>query len=247
MVIHSGTCAHCKHLFISSASLPWMEVNFLNQKPCILSWPGTFQFDILFSVFLSTSMYIFILGLFSTPSSSLVIFFIHSPCFFGCHIFSPKSFGLFYIRLLVCFGVTPSQILIEFSFVVLECPVLSVLFYPLSISFNHPFFGQYFPVYFLKLYCYFPRDICSFFPLISTPLFLIIRACLCSFFICVSSLISHPCLDCFFMLFEGILIFSQTNLLLHRLIHLSQLYYSSVCKVVCDLFFPFLSQMFSIL
>ena len=40
LVTHSGTCAPCKHLFISSASLPWMEVNFLDQKPCIPSWPG---------------------------------------------------------------------------------------------------------------------------------------------------------------------------------------------------------------
>ena len=32
-----------------------MEVNFLNQKPCIPSWPGVFQFDILFNVVLSKS------------------------------------------------------------------------------------------------------------------------------------------------------------------------------------------------
>ena len=46
LVIHSGTCAPCRHLFISSASLSRIEVNFLNQKPCIPSWPGVFQFDI---------------------------------------------------------------------------------------------------------------------------------------------------------------------------------------------------------
>ena len=28
-----------------------MEVNFLNKKPCIPSWPGAFQFDILFVLF----------------------------------------------------------------------------------------------------------------------------------------------------------------------------------------------------
>ena len=46
LVIESGTIAHCKHLFISSATLSLMEVNFLSQKPCFPSWPGVFQFDI---------------------------------------------------------------------------------------------------------------------------------------------------------------------------------------------------------
>ena len=46
LVIRSGTCAPCKHLFISRPSLSWMEVDFLNHKPCIPSWPGVFQFDI---------------------------------------------------------------------------------------------------------------------------------------------------------------------------------------------------------
>ena len=51
LVIQSGTCASCKHLFISSASLSWMKVNSLNQNPCIPSWPGVFQFDIFFVSF----------------------------------------------------------------------------------------------------------------------------------------------------------------------------------------------------
>ena len=66
-----------------------MEVNFLNQKPSIPSWPGVFQFGILFSVFLSKLMCISALGPYSSPSSSLVILFTHSAlssCFFGCHI-----------------------------------------------------------------------------------------------------------------------------------------------------------------
>ena len=113
-----------------------MGVNFLNQNPCIPSWPGAFQFDIHFSVVLSKSTCISILGPSSSPSSFLVILFIHSAfslSFYGCHILVQNRF--FYIWLLVCFRVTPSQLLVEFSFVVLECPVLSVLFYPLSISF----------------------------------------------------------------------------------------------------------------
>ena len=66
-----------------------MEVNFLNQKPCIPSWPCAFQFDILFCVVLSNSTCISILGPCSSPSSALVMLFIHSAfslCFFGSHI-----------------------------------------------------------------------------------------------------------------------------------------------------------------
>ena len=46
LVIHSGTCSPCMYLFLSRTSLSWMVVNFLNQNPCIPSWPGVFQFDI---------------------------------------------------------------------------------------------------------------------------------------------------------------------------------------------------------
>ena len=69
-----------------------MEVNFLNQDPCIPSWPGVFQFDILFSVVLSKSMCISVLGPSSSPSSSLVMLLIHSAfslCFLVA-IFSSK-------------------------------------------------------------------------------------------------------------------------------------------------------------
>ena len=58
--------------------------------------------------------------------------------FFGLPYFRPKSFSFFCIQLLVCFRVTPSQFLIEFSFVVLESTVLSVLFYTLSMRVFHP-------------------------------------------------------------------------------------------------------------
>ena len=67
-----------------------MDVNFLNQNSC---FPGVFQFDIFFSVFLSTSMCISNSGPSLSPSCSLVILFIHSAfslCFFGCYIFVQK-------------------------------------------------------------------------------------------------------------------------------------------------------------
>ena len=81
-------------------------------------------------------MCIFAFGPSLSPSSSFVILFILSAfslCFWLPY-FSPKSFGFFCVRLLVCFRVISSHLLVEFSFVVLECTVLSVLFYPLSIS-----------------------------------------------------------------------------------------------------------------
>ena len=55
-----------------------MEVNFLNQKPCIPPWPGVFQFVIFFSVVLGKTMCIYAFVPSSRPSSSFVILFIHS-------------------------------------------------------------------------------------------------------------------------------------------------------------------------
>ena len=49
--------------------------------------------------------------------------------------FSPKSFVFSCIRLLVCFHVIFSQFLVEFSFVVLKYPVLSVVLHSVDISF----------------------------------------------------------------------------------------------------------------
>ena len=83
-----------------------MEVNFLNQKPCIPSWPGVFQFDIILSVVMSKSVCISAFRPTSNPSISLVILFIHSAFllrFFWLPYFCPKSFGFFCIRLLVYF------------------------------------------------------------------------------------------------------------------------------------------------
>ena len=93
-----------------------MEANFLIQNSCIPSCPGVFQFHIFFSVFFSSSMRISALGPSLSPSSSLVIPFIHtafSLCYFGYHIFVQNcSVSL----LLECFCVMPSQVFIEFSF-----------------------------------------------------------------------------------------------------------------------------------
>ena len=156
LVIQSGTCACCRHLFISRASLSWTEENFLNQNPCIPSCPGVFQFDIFFSVCLRNSIFISALE----PSSSLSSSHIINPfslyvMLFRLPYFRPKSFGFTGVWLLVWFCVMTSQLLIKFSFVVLECPVLFVLFYPLWISLQSSFFRKNLLVYLLKLYCYF--------------------------------------------------------------------------------------------
>ena len=46
LVIYSGISVYCMRLFISVASLSWIEVNFVNKNLCIQSRPGVFQFDI---------------------------------------------------------------------------------------------------------------------------------------------------------------------------------------------------------
>ena len=125
--------------------------------------------------------------------------------------FSPESLGFFCIRLLECFIVI-FQLLIEFSFIVLECPILSVLFYPLSISLQSSFFCQYFLVYFLKLNCKFFLC-CLFFPVLiysSDFLLFFSFSCFRMFFFYLSRN-SHSGFDFSFVIFEGIPIFSQTN------------------------------------
>ena len=181
-----------------------MEVNFLNQNPCISSWPGVFQG--FFCVVLSKSMCISAFGPSFSSSTSFVILFIHCFVVFFCYVFwlpyfVQNCFGFSCIQLLVWFCVISSHLLVEFSFVVLECPVLSVLFYPLAIclwsSFSH-FSVLPFPFY---LYMFQRLSFVFFF----------ILAGFRRFFICVSSRISHPGLDFFFVLFERIQIFSLTN------------------------------------
>ena len=130
--------ASSKHLFISIASLSWMEVNVLNQNPCMSSWPEVFRLGISFlSIALSELMCIFAFGPSSSPSNSSSMWLIHSAfllCSLGCHI----------LLKIVSFPCHPVVGMSSYNlpllagrifFVVLECPVLSVLFYPISISF----------------------------------------------------------------------------------------------------------------
>ena len=181
-------------------------MNFLNQKPCIPS-----------CVVLSKSMCISVLGLSSSPSSSLVILFIHSGfslCFlvaifsskivrflwhpvvgmFSCHSF--PVVGRIFFR---CFGKSYFVCIVlpfvDISLIFLLWPALSGLFTQVVLLF------------FSCVACF-----CFLFPLISAPLFFLsFWFVFVVYFICISSGIFHPGFDCFFVLFEGIPIFSQTN------------------------------------
>ena len=106
--MQSGTRASCRYLFISSASLSWIEANFLNQNLCIPLCPGFFPVWYLFSVFLSSLMCISAFGPSSSSSSSLAISFIHSAfllCFFGCHIFVQNRSVSLVVGMFLCHGL----------------------------------------------------------------------------------------------------------------------------------------------
>ena len=162
----------------------------MNQKPFIPSWPGVFLFDIRFSAVLRKSMCISVLGPSSNTSSSLVILFIHSAfllCFLVA-ILSSKIVRFLWHPVVGMFSghsLTPSQLLIEFSFVVFESPVLSVLFLPfvdISLIFLlSPALSGLFPQVVLLFFLAFPVPF--FFSLISVPLFFLILAWFCSFFL----------------------------------------------------------------
>ena len=177
------------------------------------SLTGVFQFDIFFSVFLNSSMCISVLGPFSCPSSSLVILFIHSAFryAFSVDIFSSKVVRFLW-RLVV--GMFLSHAL-PVDRIFFRCFGMSCFVYCFTLCrylFNLPSFARTF--WFISSSC--------------TVIFLVLSFAFCShifqdisvlpfwpvfvnFFIYVSSWISHPGFDCFFVLFEGTSVFSHTN------------------------------------
>ena len=152
----------------------------------------------------------------SSPSSSLVILFIHSAfslCLFGCHIFVQNhwvsfAFGCWYI---LC-SSPPNY---WYNFLSLFWNVLFYLycFTLCRYLFNLPSFASSFWFIFSSFIVSFSCVVFSFLFLIIPASFFcfIIFACFRRFFIWVSSRNSHPDFDFSFVLFEGILIFSQTN------------------------------------
>ena len=209
-VIHSDTCAPCKHVLISCASLLWLEGHFLNQKPCIPSWSGVFQFDI-FSVVLSKQMCISAFGLSLSPSSldKLCFFFF----FFGCYLSVPNrsvslASGCWYVLVasppvfdrffFYCFGMSC------FVCIVLTFVNISLIF--LLSPVHSGLFPQVVLLFFLVLLFPFCSDVFQ-----RLSIVLLFQPVFVDFFFCVSSRIFHPGFDFFFVLFEVVPIFSQTN------------------------------------
>ena len=126
-----------------------------------------------------------ILGPSSSISSSLVILFIHL-AFSLCFLVAIFSFKIVWFLLHpvvdVCFHVTPSQLLIEFSFGYLECPVLSIVLPFVDISF----------IFLLSpvLPCLFPQNLLLFFSCVA-----------CSFFPCLFQRLSFFIILVVFLVF----------------------------------------------
>ena len=135
-VIVSCISASCRHLFIWSVTLSRMNVNS-GTRTHICHHGLAFFNLIFFNVVLSESMCICAFGLSSSSSDSFAIF--HWAFFamsFSLPYFTPKLFSFTCIWSLVCFCTISPYVFVEFSFVVLACPVLSELFYSFSIKQN---------------------------------------------------------------------------------------------------------------
>ena len=160
-------------------------------------------------------MCISLLGLSSSPSSSLVILSIHSEfslCFFFVAIFSSKIVRFLWHLVVGMFSCHSLPIVDSIFFRCFEKSCLlriALSFVYISLIFLlSPAVSSLFPqVVLLFFLCY----LFLLFPLQRFSFFFIILACFRSFVICVSSRISHPGFDFFFMFFEGIPIFSKTN------------------------------------
>ena len=149
-------CAPCRHLFISSASLSWMEVNFLNQNLSMPSWPGVFQFEI-FLVLFWVNWCVFPL------SDLLQVLLILLPCCLSiqlfCYVFLVAIFWSkivwFLLHLVVGMFLRPLPTLVGWiSFRCFGMSCFVCIFLPFLDIFLI-FFRQYFLVYFFKLYYYF--------------------------------------------------------------------------------------------
>ena len=178
----------CCHLLSCKSSLLWMDVN---KKSCMSWWLGIFKFVIPWMLFLTNTAFLQFWFFF--------IRFIHSKfvMFFPSPYFTPKLLRFFYPCLLICFGIFSTNLLVEFSFVILEFSVLFILFDPVQIPLESSFFRQYLLIYFLQLYSQTCLQLCFwrlFFPLGSwVPLFKQFLS-MSDFFICSFSLTSYPVL-----------------------------------------------------
>ena len=109
------------------------------------SWPGVFKFATN-SVLLRMNRCVFLLLVLHRvlPFSFAVYPFGLSFIYSSFPYLAPKLFCFLVIRLLVCFRAFSSYLLVEFFSVAVECPVLFVLFYHVSVSFYLPSFASTF-------------------------------------------------------------------------------------------------------
>ena len=140
---------------------------FLNRNPCMSSWPGVFQFDIFCAFFCVNQGYFCFRAFFQT----LQLFFCVVYQF--CFSVMISTFQYFVPNCLAsltfdcgCLLIFSAYLLEEFSFVVLECTVLSVLFL-YRYLFSLPSFASTFlsprvvSFVLLILLCFFRPDIFS--------------------------------------------------------------------------------------
>ena len=130
-----------------------MEVNFLNQNPCIPPWPGVFQYGTFFNVVLNDSgvypphslLWLLVI-LISCCLSTFEVFmlllkefqFLETFCYIlPVRKFNSKNVVFFLFPLLLIYPYAFfTYLLADFSFLILEYPVLLD---PVPVSFKSPF------------------------------------------------------------------------------------------------------------
>ena len=131
--------------------------------------------------------------------------------------FTPKLFCFFCLRLLNCLFAVSINLLVEFSFIILECPVLLVLFDPVPVPFECSLIHQYILNNFFQSHCQtsLQFSFCGLlFPVCFT--FLLLFHLFRSFIIC-PNFISHPGFLFLFGFLGRYLFYKWLILLLHWL------------------------------
>ena len=169
-------------------------------------WLGIFLFGFFLSIALNESWDVFASRFSSSssnffPSYSFILHFFYVLSF---SIFYSKILSFFCFWLMICLCTHSTNLLVEFSFVILEYPVLFVLMYSVQVSFD-----LFLPVVLTDLSVVVFLEIFSYFlvPLCFT--FLRSFACCVSFCICPSCLISHPAFVFLFRVLRGYLFFTD--------------------------------------
>ena len=118
----------------------------------MLSWPDVFQFSI-FWVLLLLSPGVSRLGGFLQVLA--ILFSCYLSIRSSCYVLSVPipCFCFLCFQLFICLWAFSIDLLVNFSFAILEDPVLLALFDSIPVSFEYPFFRQYILLYLFQLYC----------------------------------------------------------------------------------------------